>query len=566
MSGRAPFDLVIRGGRIADGTGLPGFRGDVGIRDGRVVKLGRITETATRTLEADGCWVTPGFIDVHTHYDVQLDWDPLATPSCWHGVTTVLAGNCGFTLAPARPPDVAWLAGMLSRVEGMSRAALATGLRFDGGGFGDYWRRFDGRIGVNVGSFVGHSAVRRWVMGDDASERPATPDEIEAMRGQVREAMAAGALGFSTSQLDIHVGEDSREVPSNHAAPAEIVALAGVLAEFDRGAVEIIPRSFGVGYDEADRTLLREIYRASGRPIELNLLMPTPHAPMCWQATLEFVDAAWADGIRLHPQFATNALGLHLNLADTFVFDEMPAWRRVLTLPEPERSSRLRDPAVRAAMQAEWDDPQGRAVSFDWADLEIEGVRDPGLRDRVGRTATELASERGISALDAFLDASLDDGLATQWQTRMSDLARDFVRHVTRAGIANPVVMAGSSDGGAHLGSFVGADYTTRLLTDYVPDALSFEQAVWRLSGMPAVVHGLTDRGFLREGAWADVVVLDPTRLRAHSARRARDFPADTERYVVDAEGYVAVLVNGTPILEHGAPTGALSGHVLRGG
>jgi N-acyl-D-aspartate/D-glutamate deacylase len=560
------FDLVVRGGRVADGTGLPSFTADVGIRAGRIAKVGRIAAPAARTIDADGAWVTPGFIDVHTHYDVQLDWDPWATPSCWHGVTTVLAGNCGFTLAPAHPADIDWLAGMLSRVEGMSRAALAAGLAFHGGGFGEYWQRFDDRLGVNVGSFVGHSAVRRWVMGEAASERPATTDEIAAMADLVRQAMRQGAIGFSTSQLDIHVGEDGREVPSNHATAAEIVALAGVLAEFERGAVEIIPRSFAEGYDAADRDLLMAIYRTSGRPVELNLLLPTPHAPMGWQATLEFVRHAWADGVRLHPQFATNALGLHLNLADTFVFDEMPAWRAVLTLPEPERSRRLADPTVRAAMQTAWDDPRGRAVSFEWADLEVETVSRDAHRDRVGRTVTELAAARGTPPLDVFLDVSLEDDLRTQWRTRLSDVARSFVRHVTAAGIAEPVVMAGSSDGGAHLGSFVGADYTTRLLAEWVPEPLAFEQAVWRLAGMPAAVHALADRGFVREGAWADLLVIDPSQLAAGAARRVRDFPAATERYVTDAEGYAAVLVNGEPILERGASTGALPGHVIRGG
>jgi N-acyl-D-aspartate/D-glutamate deacylase len=203
------FDVVIRGGTIVDGTGLPGYVADLGVRDGRIVKIGRIAEGARRVLDADGLAVTPGFIDVHTHYDVQLDWDPLATPSSWHGTTTVIAGNCGFTLAPAKPADVDWLAGMLSRVEGMPRAALRCGLRFPGGSFADYWGRFDGRIGVNVGSYVGHCAVRRFVMGDDASSRTATADEVGAMQDLVRQAMRDGALGFSTSQLAIHVGEDA---------------------------------------------------------------------------------------------------------------------------------------------------------------------------------------------------------------------------------------------------------------------------------------------------------------------------------------------------------------------
>jgi len=559
------MDLVIRGGHIADGTGMPGYRADLGIRDGRIVKIGRVADAAARVIDADGLTVTPGFIDVHTHYDVQLDWDPLATPSSWHGATTVLAGNCGFTLAPAKPADVDWLAGMLSRVEGMSRAALREGLRFRGGSFGDYWRRFDGRLGVNVGSYVGHSAVRRFVMGDAASTRAATADEVVAMQALVRQSMREGALGFSTSQLGIHVGEDGREVPSNHASHDEIVALSAVLAEFERGALEIIPRSFNAGYDAADRQMILDMYRASGRPIELNVLLPTPDNPMCWQETLRFVHDAVAHGVRLHPQFTTNALAAHLKLLDTFLFDEMPTWRAVLTLAEPHRSARLRDPAVRAQLSEEFDQP-GRAAAFGWDVLEVEAVRDAANAAWVGQSVVALAEARGCRPIDAFLDCSLAEDLETQWQTQLNEMARAFIRHVVRAGIDDPVVMAGSSDGGAHLASFVGADYTTRLLTEWVPDPLTFEQAVWRLSGMPATVHALQDRGFIREGAWADVLVIDRAKLRAGEPRLARDFPADSERYVVDAEGYAAVVVNGAVLLEHGRHTGALPGHVVRGG
>jgi N-acyl-D-aspartate/D-glutamate deacylase len=559
------FDLVIRGGRVVDGTGMRAFTADVAVKGGRIARIGRVDEGAERVIDADGLWVTPGFIDVHTHYDVQLDWDPLATPSSWHGVTTVLAGNCGFTLAPAKPADVDWLAGMLSRVEGMSRAALAEGLRFEGGSFGDYWKRFDGRLGVNVGSYVGHCAVRRWVMGDDASEREATEAEIRQMQALVRESMQQGALGFSTSQLDVHVGEDGREVPSNHASREEILALASVLAEFDRGAIEIIPRSFSQGYDAEDRALLLELYRRSGRPIELNILVPNPHHPMGWQQTLAFCNEAFEQGARLHPMFTTNHLELHLKLSDTFVFDEMPAWRETLTAPEPERSARLRDAKVRARMRAEFDDPEGRAVSFDWDGLEVEGVRDPANRGWIGRTVAELAQEKGSSELDAFLDLSLEEGLETRWQTRLSDVAKQFIEHVVRTSVVDPIVMPGSSDGGAHLASFVGADYTTRLLTDWVPELLTLEQAVWRNTLMPATVHGIEGRGVLREGAAADVLVIDPERLSAGRAELVRDFPADTERYVVGAEGYRASVVNGEVLMDDGKHTGALPGQVLRG-
>ena len=559
------WDLVVRGGKVIDGTGMGAFGADIAIQDGRVARVGRVTEAAKKTIDADGCWVTPGFIDVHTHYDVQLDWDPLATPSSWHGVTTALAGNCGFTLAPAKPQDVDWLAGRLSRVEGMSRDALAEGLRFSGGSFGDYWARFDGKIGINVGSYVGHCAVRRWVMGDDASERQATPEEITAMQELVRQSMREGAIGFSTSQIELHVGEDGRPVPSNLASPEEIIALVSVLAEFGRGAIEIIPASFAEGYNAKDRELLYEIYRVSGRPIELNILLPSQDHPMGWQETLNFCEEATQRGVRIHPQFTTNQLELHVKLADTFVFDEMPQWRSVLTQPDAERKRQLADPAIRKRLRDDFDGPEARSAAFQWDSLEVEAVRDPANASWIGQSVTELAAQRdGADPLDTFLDVCLSEDLQTNWRTRSSDVARQFIEHVVRTGVETPLVMPGSSDGGAHLASFTGADYTTRLLTDWVPDTISLEQAIWRNTLMPATVHGIADRGVLREGAWADVLVIDPDRLKSGDAYLARDFPSETERYVIDAEGYVASVVNGEVLLEEGQHTGALPGQVLR--
>lgn len=560
------FDLLIRGARVIDGTGMSGFSADVGVVGDRIARIGRIDGPAVRSIDADGLVLAPGFIDVHTHYDVQLDWDPLATPSCWHGVTTVLTGNCGFTLAPARPEDVPWLAGMLSRVEGMSKAALGEGFRFAGGSFADFWSRLDGKLGVNAGSYVGHCAVRRYVMGAEASERLATPSEIAAMQELVRQAMREGALGFSTSQLEIHNDEEGRGVPSNHASPEEIVALCAVLAEFDRGAIEFIPRSLAEGYDEADRALILAMYRASGKPIELNILTPTPEHPMSWQQILDFVREASSQGVRLHPQFTTNKLELHLKLADTFAFDELSVWREVLTQPEPERSRRLRDPSWRTRLRAQWEDTSARSVAFDIGTLRVEAVRDEAHAHRVGRSVGALAAAAGADPLDHFFELALEEGLETSFVTHLDELAKQFIRHVVASGIADTSVMAGSSDGGAHLGSFVGADYTTRLLSEWVPEALSLEQAIWRLSGMPATVHGLVDRGFLRVGAKADLVLFEQQRLAAGEAYLARDFPAGSERYVVDAEGYALTVVNGQVLIEDGKPTGALPGQVIRGG
>jgi len=560
------FDLLIRDARVVDGTGMPAFSADLAVQGGRIARIGRVREGARRVVDAGGRVLTPGFIDVHTHYDVQLDWDPLATPSCQHGVTTVIAGNCGFTLAPSKPEDVPWLAAMLSRVEGMSKSALAAGFRFGGGSFGDFWKRLDGRLGVNAGSYVGHCAVRRHVMGDAASERAATQAEVAAMQELVRAAMREGALGFSTSQLEIHADDQGRGVPCNHAAPDEIVALCAVLAEFERGAIEFIPKSLASGYSAEDRALILEMYRVSGRPIELNVLVPTPDHPMGWQSILDFVREAWRDGVRLHPQFTTNRLELHLKLADTFVFDEMPSWRGVLTQAEPERSRKLRDPAVRAKLRAAWDDPSERAVAFDLGDLEVEAVRDTAHAAWVGRSVRELAEGSGRDPFDTFFELALAEDLETSFRTRTPEIGKKFMHHVVETGVRDPLVMAGSSDGGAHLASFNGADYTTRLLAEWVPGALSLEQAVWRLAGMPATVHGLVDRGFLRVGAKADLVLFDPGRLAASDARLVRDFPGDTERYVTDAQGYALTVVNGQVLLEEGVHTGALPGEVLRGG
>ena len=326
----------------------------------------------------------------------------------------------------------------------MSRDALAEGLRFSGGSFGDYWARFDGKIGINVGSYVGHCAVRRWVMGDDASERQATPEEITAMQELVRQSMREGAIGFSTSQIELHVSEDGRPVPSNLASPEEIIALVSVLAEFGRGAIEIIPASFAEGYNAKDRELLYEMYRVSGRPIELNILLPSQDHPMGWQETLHFCEEATQRGVRIHPQFTTNQLELHVKLADTFVFDEMPQWRSVLTQPDAERKRQLADPAVRKLLRDEFEGPEARSAAFQWDSLEVEAVRDPANASWIGQTVTELAVQRGgTDPLDTFLDVCLSEDLQTNWRTRSSDVARQFIEHVVRTGVETPLVMPG---------------------------------------------------------------------------------------------------------------------------
>jgi N-acyl-D-aspartate/D-glutamate deacylase len=438
-------------------------------------------------------------------------------------------------------------------------------VRYHGGTFGEFLDTFEGQIGVNLGTYVPHSPVRRWVMGEDASHRAATADEITAMQAIVRGAMRDGAIGFSTSQLDIHVAHDGREVPSNYATAAELVALAGALRAFDHGALEFIPRSFAEGLNEADRTLLCDMVRAAGgKPLEIQTLTPMPHQPDAWLRTLDFCRDAQRQGLPIHPMFATNELGAHLSLDSTFLFDEIPSFRETLILPHAERLQRLRDPALRERLRRELADPTGRAFMFAWFVMFVETVRDPAHQAYVGKHVQELADAAGQDPLDWFLDTSLAENLETQFVLSMPrewdyrSMAADIVR--------DPIVMAGSSDGGAHLLSFTGADYTTRLLSEWVPTILTLEQAVARLTAAGARVHGLRDRGTLQPGVWADVTIYDPHRLRVGKTRLARDFPGDSARYVVDAEGYVATIVNGQVLMDQGRHTGALPGHVLRGG
>ena len=559
------MDLLLRGGTVVDGTGAPARTADVAIAGGQITAIGMLDGGGAEVIDADGLWVTPGFVDMHTHYDAQLHWDPTASPASWHGVTTVMCGNCGFTIAPSKPDDVPWLLLMLSRVEGMSAEALQAAVDFEGGGVGDLLAGLEGRVGVNVGVNVGHSAVRRYVMGDDASERAATDDEVAAMRDLVRQALEEGAVGFTSSQLDIHVAHDGREVPSNHATPDEVVSLASVLGEVGRGCIEFIPRSFLHGYDDADRELIRRMAEASGRAVHLNLLTRMPHAPDGWSRSLEFAQEAAADGLHVHPTFATNRQGAHFSLDSTFLFDELASFRETLTLPEPERSERLRDPALRDRMRAEIAEPGERAFMFVWEVVNVEAVEHPANEKLVGRSVTDVAAETAVDPLDAFLDLSLEEGLRTQFVLEAPPDTRTAA--VTEQLIQSPEIMPGSSDGGAHLLSFCGADYSTRLLTEWVPNTLSIEQAVQRITQVPAQAYGLDDRGTLEPGKAADVLLIDPDRLAAaDSPRFVRDFPAGSGRYVVDAEGYEAVIVNGEPLLRNGEPTGAAPGTVLRPG
>jgi N-acyl-D-aspartate/D-glutamate deacylase len=536
------------------------------MRDGRITAVGRLSTHGAEVFDADGLVVAPGFIDVHTHYDAQLHFEPTASPSSWHGVTTVIVGNCGFSLAPAKPADVPWLLRMLSRVEGMSEDALAAGVPFTGGGMGDFLDGLEGRIGINVAAYAGHAALRRFVMGEAASHRTASDDEIAAMCRLMRESMEQGAIGLSTSQLDLHRDHEGNPVPCNLATHEELVALSGVLGEFSRGAIEIFPRTFGNfdGYVDADAELLLQMAEASAKPIHGNVLGVFPASPDGWRRNLAVAETAAARGLRIYPMLVLNPKGVHFSLDSTFIFDEYETWRTTLTAPMASRMAQLRDPQVRARLVAELGDPSQGSLNLTWDQVAVVATRDADNRALEGRTVADIAQRTGAAPIDALLDLAVAEDLETMFAIRRKIADRE--RAVIEQLVDHPMLMAGSSDGGAHLLTFCGADYTTRLLTDWVPSRLTLEQAVAKLTFVPAMSMGLWDRGLIRPGMAGDLVVFDPERLGVGPVRMQRDFPAGGSRLVFPATGYHATIVNGEVMTRNGDATEARSGQVLRGG
>ena len=404
-------------------------------------------------------------------------------------------------------------------------------------------------------------------MGDESVKRTATAEEVAEMAALVHDAMREGAVGFTSSQLDMHVTHDGGPVPSNLAAPEELIALAAALADFPSGAIEFISRTNLEGHSSDDRALMLAMCAASGKPMNINPVQPLPTQPDTWRAGIEFAEAAQRAGARVYPQSATQQLQVFFALSDTFLFDEMPAFRDTLTLPPAERAQRLVQ-AVRARRDARavgrhhrpphrvrLGEHQGRRAPI--TTPSGSGSAFPSCRDLLGAG----------DELDAFLDASLAEDLNAVFTLAGSGgSGARAVDPATAAIVAHPLTLPGSSDAGAHLSSYCGVDYTTRLLTEYVPDALPLESAVARLSAIPASLYGLRDRGVVRPGAIADLVIWDPARLAAGATRWVEDFPAGGGRFVVDAEGYVALVVNGAVVRRDGVDTGARPGRVLRPG
>jgi N-acyl-D-amino-acid deacylase len=563
------FDTIIKGGTVVDGSGLPQRLADVGIRDGLVTDIGRLSG-ARETIDADGLVVMPGIVDVHTHYDPQLSFDPFATSSCFHGVTSVVAGNCGYSIAPCRAADREFMTALFARVEGMSPNVLRSGLPWDWEGFPSFLDALDRRLGINAAVYVGHSALRRWVMGEAASERAAAPEEVEQMRRLVREAMGAGAAGFSSSQAPTHVDQLGRPVPSRRATFEEVAALAEAAGEGGAGSIAYLAESAVQGYDARDRERLIELARRSGLPVVVQGMGFRPGQREKWDDQTAFLAAARARGAAVYSMLRTQPFMRPFNWRrGTSLFDGVFHWRDLSALPPAERLARMRDPAFREHLRHGLDHPNTDSAKGSTLPPPAMGRvfvdRSAAHPEAVGRSVADLAEERRQHPADVLCELAVADGLETQflWNSESAPWIE-----ANAESQRNVHMIVGTGDGGAHADRDDGAEWSTYYLRTWLLDRRLFplEEGVRRLTHLPAMITGLAGRGLLARGCHADVMMFDPARIGLGRKQLVRDVPGGEERWQVLPEGVVRVLVNGRTIVEAGHLTGERPGRVLRVG
>ncbi|HEV8296730.1 MAG TPA: amidohydrolase family protein [Acidimicrobiales bacterium] len=561
------LDTALRGGTVIDGTGRPARTADIGIRDGRIVDIGRIDEPTHTDVDVRDLVVSPGIVDVHTHYDAQLFWDPAATPSCFHGVTTVLGGNCGFTLAPNPGGD--YLMRLMARVEGIPLAALEAGLPWDWTTYSDWLDRLDGKIAVNAGFLCGHSALRAFVMGAAATERTATPDEIKAMVRLLHGAIDAGALGFSSSQTVNHNDGDGRPVPSRFASESELLALAGAVSSHAGTSVEWITSGVLHGFSDEEVDLLANVSLAANRPLNWNALGVSRSDPDGHWQRLHACTVAAQRGATVVGLAVPAPVSTRVSFVTGFVIDGIPGWSEVLALPLPERRRALADPAVRRRLAEGFASPDAGLLRdlVDWERVTVGETFADENKQYEGRLGGDIARERGVSALDAILDIVVDDDLRTGLES--APMGDDPETWRMRADTwDDPRVVLGGNDAGAHLDIMCSVVNTSIHLGPTVRDRglVSLEQAVRQLTDIPARLYGLRGRGRIAPGYWADLMVFDPDRIGAGPVRTVADLPAGASRLYAEATGIHRVLVNGTTVVHDCRLTGDEPGTLLRSG
>ena len=554
------YDLKITGGTIVDGTKAPRFVGDVGIKGGKVVALGNAPEEATRTIDATGRVVSPGFVDIHTHYDAQIIWDQLVSCSPWHGVTTVVMGNCGFSVAPTRPMHRDLIMRTLENVEGMSVAALKAGLSMEWPfeTFPEYLDVVEARgCAVNVAALLGHTALRMYVMGEDAVEREATPEEIAAQKAILREGLEAGALGFATSKANTHIGYDGKPVPSRIASKEEIYAIAEALGEVENAVMQATVGR-GLSHDE-----FAHIAEITGKTVSWTALL-SGQPRQDYRVELARAAEIQARGLRVFPQVAVQPVQFEMNWKAPFIYEALSCFKPVSAADLDGRKALYADPDWRASFKAKAG--QGGIIYDRWERTTVSYY--PSDTSFEGRNVQELADHLGQDPVDVMMDMALDADL----DMRITQDVVNYNRDDIQALLADPTTVIGLSDAGAHASQLCDAKYSTEFLSTFIREreAFTLEEGVHMLTQRPAQVFGITDRGTLEVGKPADVVVFDSAEVGHLGKRRVYDLPGGADRIISDAKGINAVVVNGTVIRQEGvdqvSPGTKLPGALLRNG
>jgi N-acyl-D-aspartate/D-glutamate deacylase len=566
------LDLLIRGGTVVDGSGGKRFAADVGVKDGRIVGIGRIAEPARRTVDADGLIVSPGFIDGHTHMDAQVAWDPLGSCSCWHGVTSVVMSNCGFALAPCKPADRDWYARCLSAVEDIPTEAMAAGIDWNWETFPDYMATVE-RLpkAINYGMYIGHSALRMYVMGKRALDEVASDDDMRHMALLVQEALKAGALGFSSSRATTHVTPDDTPVASRIAEWREIDRIIAAMAELDAGIFQIGP---DIGSGPAHRAFLerlREVALAHKRPIMFGVLAtrqgddPTP-----WHDQTRYIDDTVAAGGRMFGQGTTRSINAIFSLKSYLPFDVLPAWKSIRALPLGEQKRRLSDPAVRRELVAAEAKMKPRDATFQGGGAATTNPRKPDYTnlfalkgvDWDDPTVDQLAKARGQHPVEVMIDLCLADENQIYVQPLVNESPQDVLGI-----LKHERTLATFSDSGAHVCQEMGSSLQTHFLSYWVrkQGAFTLEQAIRKLTHDNARAWELPDRGLVKEGYRADLVLFEEDRIRPRLPTVETDLPGGARRLVQKAEGIRATVINGAMAFENGEATGAFAGEVLKG-
>ena len=556
------YELLIKNGTVVDGSGAPPVRADIAVAEGKIAEIGKITDGAKKVIDASDLTVTPGFIDHHTHYDAQICWDPVISPSSWHGVTSVIMGNCGVGLAPCKPGVREIAAWDLVNVEAIPFDVLSQGVTWDWETFPEYMDAADRRgSGINLGFMAPLTPFRHYVMGEESMERAATPEETTRIATLLREAMEAGAFGFSTTNGPQHIGYQGRPLACRLASFDELAAYAGVLKALGRGSIELALNDQPGVVTESDYALLDHLGTKSNRPVTWLAMLSRDDQPDVCMETLRQTESLIQRGIV--PQVTCRPLSVQVNLRNPFIFANLECWNPAFNKSEEEQSALYRDPVFRQAWRKTFEQP--RVFPGKWDRVDIQEVSNPALKPYEGKTVDEVARERGKDGLDTFLDLAIEDKLNIQYVMALFNADENRVAEL----ITHPNTMIGLSDGGAHVDMLCDAGYCTYLLGTWVREKqlMPIERAVQRITAEPARFFGVPNRGVLAEGMAADIAIFDAATIGSPRRPEMRyDLPGGGRRLVVPAQGVMHTIVNGEVLYQDQQHTGDLPGQVLRAG